>query len=644
MGEALVHRGPDRSGVWCDLEAGVALAFRRLAIIDLSPQGDQPMVSADGRRVIVFNGEIFNHLELRTELDARHAVERWRGRSDTEVLLEGMGAWGLEGALEHIEGQFAFALWDRAERTLHLARDRFGEKPLYWGWAGADFVFGSELKALRRHPKFDREIDASALAAYVRFGYTPSPTSIYRHVRKLAPGFRLSLSPQAFVSRAPQVSPYWSLAQTADEARAEPFEGDEEAAGEALDALLRETVRSRMISDVPLGALLSGGIDSSLVSALMQAEADRPIKTFTIGSWDRGLNEADHAKAVARALGTEHTELYVGPQEALEVIPQIPGIWDEPFADSSQIPTVLVSRLARRNVTVALSGDGGDELFGGYNRYTWGARLWRRLGGVPRPARAAAARALRALSPEGWSRFAQGLGPLAPHEFRHGRAGEKIHKLSQALSADGEGGFHRALVSLWGDPSEALAVAARETAPDAPALDGAGFAERAMLLDAQAYLPDDILVKVDRASMSTSLETRTPFLDREVFRFAWRLPLAMKIGEGRGKRVLRRVLARYLPQALFERPKQGFAVPISDWLRGELRDWGEALLEETRLKDEGLFDAGVVRQVWSEHQSGRRNWDARLWTLLMFQAWQASENVREAAAHVARSRPASDAA
>jgi asparagine synthase (glutamine-hydrolysing) len=619
---ALTHRGPDDGGVWCDPEFGVALGHRRLSIVDLSPAGAQPMTSADGRRVLVFNGEIYNFRALRAELD--QAGVAWRGHSDTEVLLEAIGAWGVEDALRRIEGQFAFALWDRPRRELVLARDRFGEKPLYYGRVGADFVFASELKALRRHPDFRGEIDQAALGAYVRYGYVPHPRSIYRGVRKLPQGCLLRVRGcEAGRAGAPQ--PYWDIGEAVRAAAAEPFEGSETEATDALDGVLQRSVAARMVADVPLGALLSGGIDSSLTVALMQATSPRPVRTFTIGSWDRRLNEAEHAATVASVLGTEHTELYVGPETALAVIPRLADIYDEPFADSSQIPTFLVSQLARQSVTVALSGDGGDELFGGYNRYFLGQH-WSRFARLPGPARAAVVGAVEALSPDGWNALVAGLGPLAPRELRHGRAGDKLHKWADKARAPSQQAFLAKLLSAWSEPETVLArPCAMADLTCAAELEAHGFALGAMYGDTCYYLPDDILVKVDRASMATSLEVRTPFLDRSVFDFAWRLPLALKIRGGHGKHILRRVLARYVPPGMFERPKQGFAVPIADWLRGELRDWAEALLDERRLKAQGLLNPATVRRVWDEHLSGRRNWDTRLWTVLMLQQWLEGE-------------------
>lgn len=617
------HRGPDGEGVWTDSEAGIGLGHRRLAIIDLSENGFQPMACASGRWLLDFNGEIFNYLTIRKALEAEGGAPNWRGHSDSEVLIEAIDRWGVERTLQAMEGQFAFAAWDRQARRLYLARDRFGEKPLYYGWAGKALVFGSELKALRTQDGFPTEIDQEALAGFVRYGFVPHPRSIWKGVAKLPPGTWTSFGADDPAGVMPRPVAYWDAGEAAAEALSDPWTGSEDEAVEALDLLLRDTVKSRMISDVPLGALLSGGVDSSTIVALMRSLGGS-VKTFTIGNTEPGFNEAEHAKAVAAHLGTDHTELYANPQEALAVVPLLPRLYDEPFADASQIPTYLVSRLARRDVTVALSGDAGDEIFGGYNRYFHGASVWNKASAFPRPMRAAGAAALQAVSPDGWNRMAGALAGVLPAELAGGRAGEKIHKLAGVLGAADQDGYHQGLLSLWDDPASALVSRARGlTLPgDHPAPAALrSFAERAMYLDTRYYLPDDILVKVDRASMGVSLEGRAPFLDREVYRFAWRLPTAMKISGGKGKQVLRRVLDRYVPRELIERPKQGFAIPVGRWLRGELKDWAAALLDETRLRNDGLFDPAVVRAAWDDHQSGRRNNDTRLWTILMAQAW-----------------------
>ncbi|MDO9271443.1 MAG: asparagine synthase (glutamine-hydrolyzing) [Rugosibacter sp.] len=618
MSEAIIHRGPDDSGVWVDAVAGIALAHRRLSILDLSPAGHQPMASNGGRYVIVFNGEIYNHLELREALTGM----AWRGHSDTETLLAAFEAWGIEATLKKCVGMFALALWDRETRSLTLARDRMGEKPLYYGWQGDVFLFGSELKALRAHPAFRGEIDRDALALYLRHNYVPAPYSIYRGIAKLPPGSWLTLSADAPVAASPEPTFYWR-ARDAAQADVRHDLNDETAASE-LDTLLRRAVGGQMVADVPLGAFLSGGIDSSIVVALMQAQSERPVQTFTIGFHEAGYNEADHAHAVAAHLGTEHTELYVTAEQAMAVIPRLPALYDEPFADSSQIPTLLVSELAHRHVTVSLSGDGGDELFGGYNRYMWASRIWRSLGWAPRPLRAALAGVLTTLPPAAWNGVFAGLSAFLPKRWRYANPGDKLHKLAGILAVRSPEEIYLALVSHWQQPANVV-IGAKEPATvltDARQwADVPDFASRMMYLDQMTYLPDDILTKVDRAAMGVSLETRVPLIDHRVVEFAWQLPLSMKIRGGQTKWLLRQVLYRYVPRELIERPKMGFGVPLDAWLRGPLRDWAEALLNESRLRQEGYFHPELIRQKWAEHLSGQRNWSYHLWDVLMFQAW-----------------------
>ena len=635
MADTLYRRGPDDSGVWMDETCGAALGFRRLAILDLSDAGHQPMASHDGQLVLVFNGEIYNHHDLRAELRRAGTIVEWAGHSDTETLLAGFSAWGISGTLQRTVGMFALALWDRGARRIHLARDRFGEKPLYYGWTNGVFLFGSELIALRRYPGFDNEIDPDALALYMQYGNVPTPYSIYKHIYKLEPGCILSLPLEAAASRpscpvfapgregALTVERYWSLADVASRGLADPLDDEHEAA-DRLEAALAEAVRLQSIADVPLGAFLSGGVDSSAVVALMQAQSSRRVKTFTIGFEEAAFNEAEHAKAVARHLGTEHEELYVSAQEARDVIPLLPDLYSEPFADSSQIPTYLVSRIARRHVTVALSGDGGDELFGGYTRHMWLPRIWARIGVVPPFLRRRLAAAIQRVPVSAWDR----LGHASSFAHNVAGAGDKAHKLAYRLNRviDADD-LYRMLVTIWPPDAQLVTGARARPTPFTRSVEtGRAFdiQHRMMLWDALTYLPDDILHKVDRASMGVSLETRAPFLDHRVAELAWRLPLRMKISQGTSKRILRKVLYRHVPKELIERPKMGFGVPIDAWLRGPLRDWAEHLLDEKTLRAQGHFDPTPIRQKWREHLSGHRNWPHELWCVLMFQAWRES--------------------
>jgi asparagine synthase (glutamine-hydrolysing) len=619
MISSIRYRGPDDSGVWIDERLGIGLGHARLSILDLSPEGHQPMVSANGRYVISYNGEVYNFAELRTELE--QASAKFRGHSDTEVMLAAFEEWGIEKAVPRFVGMFAFALWDKQTRTLTLGRDRLGEKPLYYGWQGEAFLFGSELKALRAHPEFRAEVDRNALALLLRHNYIPAPYSIYQGISKLSPGCLLTV---LLSQRNPQIAPYWSGKQAIETGLAHPFEGSESAAVSALEALLKDAVGQQMVADVPLGAFLSGGVDSSTVVALMQAQSSRPVKTFTVGFHEEGYDEAPHAKSVARHLGTEHTELYVMPKEAMSVIPRLPALYDEPFSDSSQIPTFLVSELARRHVTVSLSGDGGDELFGGYNRYFWATNIWRRVGWAPQPMRSALAGALMALPPSAWNGVFMGLSRFLPVGWRYANPGDKLHKLAEVLAVRTPEEIYLDLVSHWKQPTEVVRGSHEPpTVLTDPArwADLPDFEQRMMYLDQMTYLPDDILTKVDRAAMGVSLETRVPFLDHRVVEFAWSLPLSMKIRHGQGKWLLRQVLYRHVPKELMERPKMGFGVPIDMWLRGPLKGWAEELLDEARLQREGYFNPRPIRRKWAEHLTGRRNWSYYLWDVLMFQAW-----------------------
>jgi asparagine synthase (glutamine-hydrolysing) len=622
MVEPLAHRGPDDEAVWVEIEQGVGLGHRRLSIVDLSTGGRQPMRSADGRYVITYNGEIYNFLELRQELDARS--HRFRGRSDTEVMLAAIVEWGLERALERFNGMFAFALWDRGTRTLHLVRDRAGEKPLFYTRIGRAVVFGSELKALQAHPEFSGEIDPDALALFLRHGYVPAPRSIYRGVFKLPPATILSV-PEG-VDTLPSPIAYWSAADVARRGVRQPFQGSPADARVALDTLMGDAVRCRMVADVPLGAFLSGGVDSSTIVALMQAQSQSPVRTFSIGFHESDYDEADHARAVARHLGTEHTELYLAPGEALAAIPLLSEIYDEPFADSSQIPTLLVSRLARRRVTVSLSGDGGDELFGGYTRYLMCEKLWRRVGWIRRTAREQLATGLRAVNAARWSRAIRAINPVLPRSLRTTLPGDKLHKLAEIVGVESADDMYESLISHWKRVDHVVVGAAepqRRFSVATQAMGLRGLTDRMMYWDFVTYLADDILVKLDRASMAVGLEARVPFLDHRVIEFAWRLPPEMKLRDGGGKWLLRQVLDRYVPRQLIERPKSGFGIPIGSWLRGPLRSWAEDLLAEKRLAAQGLLRPEPIRAKWTEHLGGDRDWHYPLWNVLMFQAWLA---------------------
>ena len=632
MADMLRHRGPDADGVWSDAEAGVALGQRRLAIVDLSSAGAQPMRSHSGRYVIVFNGEIYNHREMRAQLDREYGDRPWRGHSDTEVFLAAIEEMGLRRALEAAVGMFAFGLWDRRERTLVLARDRLGEKPLYYGRIGRAFAFASEPKAFHPLPDWRPEIDRNALTLLMRHNCIPAPYSVYQGVKKLRPGHFLVLAEGA---GEPRVESYWSAKQVAEQGRREPFQGSREEAVVEIERHLRRALEGQMIADVPLGAFLSGGIDSSTVVAVMQSISSRPVRTFTIGFTEAGYNEADHAKQVARHLGTDHTELYLTERDALDVVPQLPGIYCEPFSDSSQIPTLLVSKLARGSVTVALSGDGGDELFSGYTRYAFADALWNKLSLVPIGLRRASAGLATLPPPDLYDKVAGGIMPLLPQRLRLERVGDKIHKAATLLSLRTANDVYRRLCSHW-EPTEIIPEAVEpptmltglEPLPALP-----GNVERMMYLDMMSYLPDDILVKVDRAAMAVSLETRLPLLDHRLVSFALSLPLSILRAENETKWPLRQLLYKHVPRGLVERPKMGFGVPIDAWLRGALRDWAEALLDERRLRDDGLFRPEPIRRAWSEHLSGRRNNQYLLWDVLMFQSWREAQ--QDASATVA---------
>jgi asparagine synthase (glutamine-hydrolysing) len=614
MIDSLAHRGPDDHGLWSDLEVGLALCHRRLSIVDLSPAGHQPMTSANGRFIIAYNGEIYNFQELRSELEA--SGTQFRGHSDTEVILEAFSAHGIGPTIKRLIGMFAISVWDRRDRTLTLIRDRLGIKPLYWAKFGKLFMFGSELKALRAHPGWTVRIDRSAVAAFMRHNYIPAPFTIYDGVQKLEPGCILTLP----WNGEPHIERFWDARQIAKAGLADPLRASDRELTDRLENLLLDAVGRRMVADVPVGAFLSGGIDSSTVVALMKAANVGPVRTFTIGFENAAFDEADHAAAVARHIGTDHTKLVVTAQDALDVVPKLPEYYDEPFADSSQIPTYLVSAMTRRHVTVALSGDGGDELFAGYNRYQLATRTWRTMALLPRPLRSMMAGAITSISADRWSK----LLSFIPEQLRPAQIGDKLHKLASVLPVEDDNALYRRLVTHW-EPGQ-IAPNVEEAKgvlwdPQVTA-DFPHLLERMQFLDLVTYLPDDILTKVDRASMAVALEARVPLIDHRVVEFAWRLPRAAKIRGGVSKWLLRQVLNRHVPKAITDRPKMGFGIPLGQWLRGPLRGWAENLLDEQRLRQAGLLDAARVRQVWIDHLSGQRNHEYMLWNVLMLESWR----------------------
>jgi asparagine synthase (glutamine-hydrolysing) len=636
MTDAVAHRGPDDSGIWTDQDAGIGLGHRRLAVVDLTPAGHQPMISSDGRFVLIFNGEIYNHRALRREFEEAHGQHDWRGTSDTETFTEGIAHWGLQETLQRSVGMYAFALWDRRERLLHLVRDRFGEKPLYYGWVGGGIAFGSELKALKQVPGFDNAVSREALKHFAARTYIPAPLSIYQRIFKVPPASILTISPEAIASPRSEppaegrqggieVRRYWSYRDVVSAGLASPI-GSEDEALEQLEAVLTGSIAGQSMADVPIGAFLSGGIDSSTIVALYQKYSSVPVRTFSIGFEEAGFNEAEYAKAVAGHLGTVHDERYVTVKETRDVIPSLPAMYDEPFADSSQIPTHLVSAFAREKVTVAVSGDGGDELFGGYNRYFAAERLWDRMRRIPSPVRAGIGSGLGAIPPEFWNRLIRLRASGAPQHL-----GAKVQKgLRVAAKSRGFDDLFESFLDEWaGEPSPVLGasgVSGFDLGVDGPA------PVRMMYADAVAYLPDDIMAKVDRASMAVALETRAPFLDHRVAAVAARIPIDMKIRGGKGKMILRKLLYREAPAELFERPKAGFAVPVGEWIKGPLRPWAEDLLDPSAMKGQGWFDTDRIHQRWQQHLSGQRDSSVAMWAVLMFQAWLREQTATLAAA------------
>ncbi|MBH30616.1 MAG: asparagine synthase (glutamine-hydrolyzing) [Candidatus Marinimicrobia bacterium] len=625
MADTLVHRGPDDSGTWVDPEVGIAFGHRRLAIIDTSFAGHQPMVSSDGRFVITYNGEVYNFQEIRQELEKNG--HRFKGHSDTEVILATFVEWGVEASLKKFNGMFSFAVWDRRDRLLWLSRDRIGEKPLYYGVQNGTFFFGSELKAILMHPHFEPNIDQSALASFLRLSYVPAPFSIYKGIKKLLPGHFINL--KSPTERA-ESHAYWSLNKVMRDGSNNSFTGSERDAADELEVRMKETVKSRMVSDVPLGAFLSGGIDSSTIVALMQSQSNRPVNTFTIGFNEQDFNEAVHAKKVAQYLGTNHTELYVNSPETMNVIPQLPSMYDEPFADSSQIPTHLIAALARQHVSVALTGDGGDELYAGYNRYLIAERLWKVARRIPNIVKYKTADYLSGVSPESVERFYRRIEGVLPNKMKVALPKEKFYKLASALRATSTPrAVYKRVVSIIQSPEKFLKSGRELTTifdSEVPWQDIDNIVLTMIYLDLMTYHPDDILQKVDRAAMSVSLETRVPFLDHQLMEFIMSLPLQMKIRNGSSKWILRRVLYRYIPEELIERPKMGFTAPVGEWIKGPIKEWAEELIHNKRIEKEPYFNSQVVFEMWKQHLSGKFNHTHQLWNILMFQAWLNKSN------------------
>ena len=633
MGKSLLHRGPDQSGEFNYLKCGLSLVHQRLSILDTSKNGRQPMISPSGRFVIVFNGEIYNYKEIKSEIQKSELnVYDWNSDSDTEVLLRSIEICGLEKTLTKIVGMFSFVLVDLEKNELVLARDRIGEKPLYYGCQKGSFIFGSELKALKMHSDFENIIDRNSIALQLRFSSIPAPFSIYKGIKKLIPGsfIKFSFSNKNFkLEDIPLPTKYWKLSNIITEGKRKVFLGTDKEAVNQLDQLLNNSIQQQMLSDVPLGAFLSGGIDSSSIVAIMQAQSDMPIKTFTIGTDDQSYNEAKHAKSIAKYLQTDHTELYVSAQDAINTIPLLPKVYDEPFSDFSQIPTLLLSELAKKQVTVSLSGDAGDELFGGYNRYVGVNNWWPRINLIPYRLRMFLSSKMLAITPMTWEGFEELSSKLISKHTPVGGLSNKMQKVGSVLGVKDESELYNHFVSNWSSPEEIVLKSAEPIIPNiANEVNFDDIVSKMMAMDTMQYLPDDILVKLDRASMGVSLETRVPFLDHRIIQFAWTLPLSMKIRSGQGKWILRQLLNNYVPNKLTARPKTGFNLPIDKWLRGPLKDWAEELLDETRLIREGYLNPIPIRQKWDEHISGKYNWQHQLWDILMFQSWLKEQSLQ----------------
>ena len=624
MSSGISHRGPDASGNWSDIDSGIALNHTRLSIIDLSSAGSQPMISHSQRYIIAFNGEIYNHHDLRARLEKSRKVN-WRGDSDTESFLESIDEFGIEDTLKHSTGMFAFALWDQKDKLLCIARDRLGEKPVYYGFQNDTFLFGSELKALKSHHSFKNEINKNSISLLMKYCYIPAPFSIYEGIFKLDPANYLLLSQKDLAEKnLKKPTQYWSMDNSIQNGISNPFKGSDEDAINALDEILSLSIKKQMASDVPLGAFLSGGIDSSTIVAIMQKQATSPVKTFTIGFEEEGYNEAKHAKSIAKYLGTSHHELYVSSKRAMEVIPKLPEIYDEPFSDSSQIPTYLVSKMTRENVTVSLSGDGADELFGGYNRYFWARSIWKKTRYMPPLLKKIIASGITKISPRVWNKLISKPLNLLPGNTSVALPGDKMHKLSSIFNASSMDEIYLNLISTWKDTSK---LVSNELLNDSQVRlfnqysHDVSFEEKMMNFDAVSYLPNDILCKVDRAAMAVSLETRVPFLDHNIVEFSMTLPLKMKIRDGQGKWILRKVLEKHVPNELTKRPKMGFGVPIDSWLQGPIKEWAESLINPSKIKNQGYLNSDLIQKIWQEHLSGERNWQAKLWNVLIFQSW-----------------------